>query len=117
MALTNDFLSKMVEFLNTGNVYMSLHTADPGTTGANEVSGSPYTRLEVTFGTPSDGVVTNTNNPEFSVPNNTTITHIGLWSAASAGTFYISEDPTDRVLVTGDLYRLGTWTITAAAGA
>ena len=117
MALTNDFLSKMVEFLNTDSVYMSLHTADPGTTGANEVTGSPYSRLQVSFGTPSDGVVTNTNNPEFSVPNNTTVTHIGLFSAATDGTFYISEDTTDRVLETGDIYRLDTWTITAAAGA
>ena len=116
MALTNDFLNKMVEFLNTGSVYMSLHTADPGTTGDNEVSGSPYNRLEVTFGTPAAGVVTNTNNPEFSVPDNTTVTHIGLWSAVTDGTFYISEDPTDRVLETGDLYRLDSWTITAAAG-
>lgn len=114
MALTNAFLNKMIDFLNTDTLYMSLHTADPTTTGANEVSGSPYQRQQISFGAPASGQVTNSNNPEFSVPNNTTVTHIGLWTAQTGGTFYISEDPTDRVLLTGDVYRLNSWTVSVS---
>lgn len=116
MALTNEFLNAMLAFLNTGTVYMSLHTGDPGTTGANEVTGTPYARLQVTFGTPASGAVANTNNPEFSVPDSTAVTHIGLWSALTDGDFYIGEDSADHTLSTGDLYRLTSWTITVTEG-
>ena len=63
--------------------YVSFHTADPGTTGANEVAGA---RAAITW-TPgsTDGVITGTATGV--VPNGTTITHIGLWTAASGGGF------------------------------
>lgn len=75
--------------------FASLHSADPGTTGTNEISGgSPaYARkaLSWTAGS-SDGVVT--VSCTFDVPASTAITHAGVWSAVTAGTFY------DKVAVT-----------------
>jgi hypothetical protein len=71
-------------------LYASLHTADPGATGASEVAGgSPaYARKAVTWTAGGvDGVATATLAGPFDVPADTTITHIGLWTAASGGTY------------------------------
>lgn len=66
--------------------HVSLHTADPGTTGANEVSGGGYTRAPITWVPgPTDGQVTGTAS--VTTAAGVSITHVGLWSASSGGTF------------------------------
>lgn len=68
--------------------YISLHTADPGTTGASEATGgSPaYARKQTTWtGGASDGSVAG-SEVTFDVPAGT-YTHMGIWSAVSSGTF------------------------------
>lgn len=68
--------------------WVSLHTADPGTTGTGEATGgSPsYARKQTTWAAGgSDGVV-NGSAVNFDVPAGT-YTHIGFWSAATEGTF------------------------------
>lgn len=67
-------------------VYISAHTADPGTTGTSEVSGGSYARQATTWGTAAAGVRAGTQISA-SIPAGTTITHQGVWSAVSAGTF------------------------------
>lgn len=77
------------EFLNDLDAlatHVSLHTADPGSTGASEVSGGSYTRQAVTWAAASGGSKT-AGAMTFQIPAGTTITHFGLWSAASGGTF------------------------------
>lgn len=68
--------------------YISLHTASPGTTGANETSGgSPaYARKQTTWTAgSSDGVV---NGSQVTIDAAAgTFTHFGVWSAATGGTF------------------------------
>ncbi len=71
-------------------LYASLHTADPGATGASEVTGGTpaYARVAITWTAgATDGVYTGALATPFDVPANTTITHIGLWTAATAGSF------------------------------
>lgn len=67
--------------------WISVHTASPGSTGANEVTGgSPaYARKQTTWGTPTAGVVTGTE-VTIDVPAGA-YTHWGLWSAQTGGTF------------------------------
>lgn len=63
---------------------ISLHTGDPGTTGANEATGgSPaYARKTTTWsGGASDGTVTGTS-VAFDVPAGT-YTHLGIWNGAT----------------------------------
>lgn len=88
--------------------YASLHTASPGTTGANEVSGgSPaYARKAITWNAASSGSVDSSNAPVFDVPSGTTVTHVGLWSAATAGTFYGYADVTDETFGSQGTYTL-----------
>ena len=73
----------------TGWGYVSLHTADPGTTGASEVTGGTYARVAATWNTPSSGSVTNSGALSINLPASTTAAYFGVWSALTAGTYYI----------------------------
>lgn len=69
--------------------FASLHDGDPSTTGANEISGgSPaYARQAITYAAASGGQRSSSAAITFDVPAST-VTHVGLWSLVSAGTFY-----------------------------
>lgn len=88
--LTNAAKAVMLDALAAVAVYASIHTADPSTTGTNEVSGgSPaYARKAITWNATSAGDLDDSNTPTFDIPGVTTITHWGLWSAPTGGTFY-----------------------------
>lgn len=79
----------MLDALGAVAIYASLHTADPGTNGANEASGGTpaYARKSITWNATAAGDLDSSNAPVFDVPANT-YTHFGLWSAASGGTYY-----------------------------
>ncbi|MCX2728561.1 hypothetical protein OO015_13810 (plasmid) [Thermomicrobium sp. 4228-Ro] len=80
-----------------GNLYLSLHTADPGDAGANEVGASDYARLALPRTTADwtrsdDGLgmtwVENASDITFPSPvaDWGTVTHVALWDAATGGT-------------------------------
>ena len=71
--------------LPTASVYVSLHTADPGETGASEATGGSYARQQAAFNAASGGVSVNTAVVAFTGMPAATITHIALWDAVSAG--------------------------------
>ncbi|MDM7488696.1 hypothetical protein QT969_10375 [Rhodococcus sp. CSLK01-03] len=68
-------------------VYISLHTADPTSTGQYEATGgSPaYARKATTWGAAASGQVTG-SEVTIDAPAGT-YTHAGIWSAATGGTF------------------------------
>ena len=57
--------------------YISLHSADPGTTGANEISGGSYARVATTWGSSSGGSNTG-SQVTINVPASTTIEYFGM---------------------------------------
>lgn len=67
--------------VTTGWSYISVHSASPSTSGANEIASS--TRGAVTWSTPSGGQVTNTNTVTVGFPPSSTATHFGVQSTAS----------------------------------
>lgn len=75
--------------------HVSLHTGDPGTTGANEVlvaTDSAYVRKSATFGAAASGQSANTGALTWTAAAGATtyvVTHIGVWDAATAGNFII----------------------------
>lgn len=88
MAFTNVTKETGALAVTGSGSWISLHTGDPSTTGANEATGgSPaYARKQTTWtGGTSDGVVAG-SAVSFDVPAGT-YTHIGVWSASTAGTF------------------------------
>ena len=66
-------------FFGVGAVMMSLHTADPGTTGANEVTGGSYARQQVAYGSASAGQIKNIATATFTNLPAGTVTHAGFW--------------------------------------
>lgn len=107
MALNANGLNAQVGGLTGVASHASLHTAEPNASGSNEVSGGSYTREAISWATASNGTAVSDADIVFDVPGSTTITHIGYWSASSAGTFYGS-----RALDTQQTYATdGTYTI------
>lgn len=66
--------------------YISLHTADPGTTGASEVAGGGYARQQTTWGAAVAGVIVG-SPVVLAIPPSTTVTHLGFWAVGSGGSF------------------------------
>jgi hypothetical protein len=77
-------------------LYGSLHSADPGTSGANEITGgSPaYARKSLSWSAGSTG--TATASATFDVASGVTPAWTGIWSAVTAGTFRDKADITDQ---------------------
>ena len=71
----------------TGTQYLSLHTADPTTTGGSEVSGGSYARQSITWNAASGGSQTSSNAQNFTSMPSTTIGYFGVWSASTSGTY------------------------------
>lgn len=76
-------------------IYGSMHTADPGDTGASEVSGgSPaYARKAITLNAPAAGTMDG-DAITFDIPGSTTVTYGGLWDAVTAGNYLGSKQLT-----------------------
>lgn len=64
--------------------HVSIHSADPGATGLNEIG----TRQTVSWNPAAGTNLDNAGTVEFAVTSGQTIHSVGLWSAATGGTFY-----------------------------
>lgn len=62
----------------------SLHTADPGATGANEVTGGTYARQSITWDAATGASVSISAPFSFDVPAGNTIEWVGLWESGTA---------------------------------
>jgi len=97
----------------TDVLYLTLHTADPGTTGTSEVSGgSPaYARKSITWGSASGGVITGTVT--FDVPASVTVSFVGGWTAVTGGTFLDKASVSSQAFASQGQYTVNaTFTVT-----
>ena len=109
MALNDNGLNAQVGGLTAVAGFASLHTAEPDANGSNEVTGGTYTREAISWAAASGGTAISDAEIVFDVPTGVTITHLGYWSASTAGTFYGS-----RALDTSQTFSsAGTYTIAA----
>jgi len=74
-------------FSGNASLFLSLHTADPGNTGASEYTTYTGTRPAIAFNVAASQSCGNTSQIDFAAMGATTLTHVGLWTATSAGTF------------------------------
>ena len=86
MGFTNTTLNEAVEAVTALGDWISAHTGDPSTTGANEVAGGSYGREQTTWGSASSGDQTG-SQVSITIPGGNTVTYWGIWSASSGGTF------------------------------
>lgn len=81
---------------------ISLHTGDPGTTGANEVTGGSYAKVTIdatdfdAAGATTAGEIELNADQTFAGPASGTASHIGFW--ASSGTAFYAGG----AITTGD---------------
>lgn len=100
MPLTPTTANTVLTYKGTLCVYLSVHTADPGTTGTSEASGGSYVRQANSWGTPAAGSMSGT--AKTFTPGAGTYTFGGYWSAASGGTFLGSFPITSKTLGAAD---------------
>lgn len=83
MAFENSLLETGLDAMSGVLVSASLHTADPGGTGANEVVGGTYARQTPTWdaaGATTPAVVEMSAPIVFQIPAGNEINYVGLWS-------------------------------------
>jgi hypothetical protein len=98
-AVANGFLDNFRNnAVSARNVFLKLHTADPGAAGATAASGVT-TRNAVTFAAASAGSMALSSVGTFSMTGTETISHISLWDASTAGNFLQSAALTASVPV------------------
>lgn len=97
MAIATDGMKQILANAYTAEAASgSLHTADPGTTGASEVTGgSPaYARKALAWTAGTTG--TGTSSATFDVPAGVTVTHTGIWNAATTPVYRDKADIVDQ---------------------
>jgi hypothetical protein len=85
MPLTDGTLNALGTHLASLCGWASLHSADPGSTGTNATSAA---RKAITFNVDADGDLTLASTVAFTGgAASGAVSHVGLWSASSGGTF------------------------------
>lgn len=96
------------EYTKPAAVYVSLHTADPGLNGANEISGGSYVRQPAAFDSADGKHAQNTSQISFEgMPEqiDSPITHGAVWDQASGGNFlYGGSLTSQKVVNAGDTF-------------
>lgn len=84
MAFTTASKDAAVNALTALGSWISLHSSDPGTTGASEVAG--VARQQTTWGASSSGTASGTQVTFSSAPAGA-YTFYGVWTAATGGVY------------------------------
>ena len=121
MAAMSDYLERKLldhtlgtaAYTHPSQAYLALHTADPtDAAGGAECSGRSYARQTIDFNAAAGtgGAVTNSTAEDFTDMPACTVTHIGIWDAASSGNLlYHGIVSSSKAVADGD-------TISLAAG-
>jgi hypothetical protein len=73
--------------------HLSLHDADPGTDGSNEITGGSYARVAATFAAGSGGSRVANAGYEFDVPAGADVTHGAVWDSSTyLGSFDVTDE-------------------------
>lgn len=107
MDLVLDALLGGVDLTAPTALYVSLHSANPGLDGANEISGNAYARVAATFDTvEANGAAGRKKANDASVlfPKSTpagwgSVTHFGVWDALTSGNCISSGKLTTAITV------------------
>jgi hypothetical protein len=84
MAFSNAGKNALLSGLASTATHVSIHSADPGTTGASESSSA---RQPIAWDAPSGGVMLLNGVEDIAMPVGSDAVYFGLWTALSAGSF------------------------------
>jgi len=108
MAFANSAKNAALDGIGVVAVRMSLHSADPGTTGASEIAGGGYARQTCVWSAASVGSMALAGNEVFSVEAGDTVAWAGLFRVDDT-TFLLGIDLPDETFGIA-----GTYTVTTA---
>lgn len=76
-------------FTGITNVFVKLHTGDPGAAGANNAAAGSTTRVAITWAAAASGAIAmNGTAPQWTNGGTSeTLSHISFWDASTAGNF------------------------------
>lgn len=97
MALQDVLLNYALDGMTTVIAEVSLHQADPGASGTDEVTGGTYARQVPSFNAATAGSVSIDSPLSFNVPGGgTVVAWVGLWDAADVwlGGIQLSQSET-----------------------
>jgi hypothetical protein len=98
-------------FTAPATLFLECHTADPGASGTTAVSTGIATRTAMGFAAASAGSMSLTATVSFTATGADTETHVAIFSASSAGTFYASAALTaSKTVANGDTLSVTTFT-------
>jgi len=104
-------------FTGVTTLFVQLHTADPGASGTTAVS-STTTRQALNYAAAASGSQALTGTTQWTTwagTNGEVVTHISVWGASTAGTFYYSVALTaSKTVNTGDTLTLSSLTVSIA---
>lgn len=104
MSFTVDALNIAADAVAGVITHASLHSADPGANGADELTGGSYARQTVTFAAAANGEASVNNAPMFDVPPSATIAYVGFWENT---TFRVGvQVPTETYSANGGTYQV-----------
>lgn len=99
-------------------VYLALFTSDPTDAGSGtEVSGGSYARQAAAFAAPSNGSASSSADINFTNMPAATVTHVGVYDAASLGNLlYHGALTSSKTVNAGDTFTVtaGNLTVTLA---
>ena len=110
-ALVNATL-RNTAYTSPATVYAALFTTDPTDAGSGtEVTGGSYARTAITFGSPSNGVTTNSADVTF--PTCTvawgTVTHMAIYDASTSGNLlYHTPLDASKTVDSGDIFKISS---------
>lgn len=126
MAAASDYLEnalinhvfRNVAMTSPTTVYLALFTSDPTDAGSGtEVSGGSYARQAAAFAAPSNGSASSSADINFTNMPAATVTHVGVYDAASLGNLlYHGALTSSKTVNAGDTFTVtaGNLTVTLA---
>lgn len=107
--LENELLDAVfnADSFSVANVYVKLHTGDPGEAGTSNAAGET-TRKQATFDAAASGALANDNLIEWTnVSTTETYSHISLWDASTAGNcLWTGALTASKAVTAGDTFRI-----------
>jgi hypothetical protein len=112
--IANDFLEWLCNASATSaaptNIWIQLHTADPGASGTTAVAGNATRKdLTASMGTAASGLISNNVAITWTtgeVDTSEDYTHWSLFDASTAGTFLCSGTMTANAVTVGDEFTI-----------
>jgi len=112
--IANDFLEWLCNASATSaaptNIWIQLHTADPGSAGTTAVAGNATRKdLTASMGTAASGLISNNVAITWTsgeVDTSEDYTHWSLFDASTAGTFLCSGTMTANAVTVGDEFTI-----------